>query len=324
MPEPRHAIAAVPPAGTGLETVHRSLTRSFASRGLTTPALDARLLLMNACSVDHAELIRADNRPLSGRECARLDDMVRRRLSGEPVSRILGQRAFWGLDFQLSAATLDPRPDTETLMEAVLTALHARDHDPGPLRVLDLGTGTGCILTALLHELPRATGVGTDTSYAALLIARGNAQRNGVGNRARFVRTDWLNGICGPFDVVVVNPPYVAREEIASLAPDVRDHDPVAALDGGVDGLDAYRAILGGLDNVLAPGGVTAFEVGMGQATAVGAMMMESGLTPALQHATFSERDLAGVERVLVARKSDVDQIRKKQLECSAIHDSLV
>ncbi|MFP4537758.1 MAG: peptide chain release factor N(5)-glutamine methyltransferase [Dichotomicrobium sp.] len=324
MPEPRHAIAAVPSTEDGLEAIRRSLTRAFASRGAATPALDARLLLMAACGLDHAELIRAGDRPLSDRESARLDSMVRRRLGGEPVSRILGQRAFWGLDFRLSEATLDPRPDTETLVEAVLTALPARERESRSLRVLDLGTGTGCILTALLHELPRAAGVGTDTSHAALLIARGNAQRNGIGNRAHFVRADWLNGIRGPFDVVVVNPPYIPRHEIAGLARDVRDHDPAAALDGGADGLDAYRAILGGLGNVLASGGIAAFEVGMGQAAAVGAMMTESGLTPALQHGTFSQRDLAGIERVLVARHPDVGQIRKKQLESGAIHDSLV
>lgn len=324
MPEPRHAIAAVPRTGNGLEAVRRALTRAFASGGSATPALDARLLLMAACGVTHTDLVRAGDRPLSDRESARLDSMMHRRLSGEPVSRILGQRAFWGLDFRLSAATLDPRPDTETLVEAVLAALPAHGGEVRPLRLLDLGTGSGCILVALLCELPGATGLGTDISHAALLTAHANAQRNGVADRARFVRADWLNGIRGPFDVVVVNPPYIAHEEIAGLAPDVRDHDPVAALDGGADGLDAYRAVLGGLGNVLSPGGIAAFEVGMGQARTVGAMMTESGLRPALQNGTFSQRDLAGVERVLVARNQDVDQMTKKELESSAIHDSLI
>ncbi len=307
-------------SGTGLEAARRALARAFRDSGIANPALDARLLAMAACGASHAELICDPERPLSDAERARLDDWAGRRLAGEPVSRILGSRAFWGLDFRLSPDTLDPRPDTEALVEAVLAALPERD---APLHILDLGTGTGCILIALLSELPVSLGTGTDISHAALQTARANARAAGVADRARFVQADWLRGIGGCFDVVVSNPPYIARAELAALSREVRAHDPAAALDGGADGLAAYRAILGEIGRVLKPGGIAAFEVGQGQAGAVSAMMRAAGMTPALPDGAASAFDLAGIERALVMKRPEAGEMAKKQLESRAIRASL-
>lgn len=310
-------IAGFGLAGASLDEARRKVACGLASAGIATPALDARLLVMAACGVSHAGLIARGSAPLSAKQAARLAALARRRLCGEPVARILGMREFWGMDFRLSPATLDPRPDTETLVQAVLDAMRGRKAQP--LRVLDLGTGTGCILVALLRELPRAHGIGVDISHAALETARENAARHGVGARAGFVRTDWLAGIGGMFDVVVSNPPYIARREIAGLSTEVRTHDPIAALDGGADGLAAYRAILPGLHRALAPGGVAAFEAGQGQAQDVSALIADCEPAPE----TELVRDLSGIGRVVVARAVDVDEKTKKQLESGVIHDSL-
>ncbi|RIA55485.1 peptide chain release factor N(5)-glutamine methyltransferase [Dichotomicrobium thermohalophilum] len=308
-------------AGIAVEAARQTLTRVFREGGIVTPALDARLLLMAACGVSHAELIRHPERVLTEDERTCLVACAARRLGGEPVSRILGSRAFWGLEFRVVPETLDPRPDTETLVEAVLAALPERD---APLRLLDLGTGTGCILIALLSECPGATGIGTDISQASLLNARENARRVGVASRAHFLQGEWLRGIGGSFDVVVSNPPYIARAELAGLSREVREHDPEAALDGGADGLDAYRAILGDIDRVLKPGGFAAFEVGRGQAAAVSAMMADAGLVPALPHGVAVVHDLAGIERAIVMQRPERGGMAKKELESRAIRASLI
>ena len=308
-------------SGIGLEAARRTLTQAFREGGITNPALDARLLVMAACGASHADLIRDPERALSDAERARLDNWAERRLMGEPVSRILGSRAFWGLDFRLSPETLDPRPDTETLVDAVLAALPERD---AGLRILDLGTGTGCILIALLSELPQAWGIGTDISLGALRTARDNAQRAGLANRTRFVQTDWLRGIGGRFDVIVSNPPYIPRAELGGLSREVRAYDPMAALDGGADGLDAYRAIVGGIDLLLTPGGIAAFEVGQGQAEAVGAMMAGSGLRPVLPSGAVSAYDLGGIERAVIMKRAKAAEGAKKELESRAIRASLI
>lgn len=300
-----------------VDEARRALTRAFGDTGIATPRLDARVLLMAACGLSHASLIRAANERVTPAQAERLEALAARRLAGEPVSRILGTREFWGLEFALSPETLDPRPDTETLVQAVLDAVRPRAREP--MRLLDLGTGTGCILVALLHELPFAFGIGTDISHAALATARDNARRNGVSARAGFVQSDWLAGVDGRFDVVVANPPYVAGAEIASLSSEVRCHDPIAALDGGMDGLTAYRAIVPDLTSVLAPGGVAAFEVGAGQAHAVAQMVLASDAEAVVQPVP----DLAGIMRVVVVHPACVDGKAKKELERAAIRDSL-
>ncbi|KMO27620.1 SAM-dependent methyltransferase, partial [Methylobacterium tarhaniae] len=172
--------------------------------------------------------------------------------AGEPVARIIGAWEFWGLPFGLSSDTLVPRPDTETLVEAALGLGLGPD---APHRLADLGTGSGCILVALLTEWPQAVGLGIDRSPGACVTARANAARNGVADRAAFAVGDWASALSGPFDVVVANPPYIASEVIAGLSGEVRDHDPRLALDGGADGLDAYRTILAQVPRLLAPGG---------------------------------------------------------------------
>lgn len=308
-------------AGLGLEAARRALARAFREGGVETPALDARFLVMAACRVSHAELLRDPERALTDDERARLSAWASRRLAGEPVSRIVGSRAFWGLEFRLAPETLDPRPDTEALVEAVLSALPERD---APLRILDLGTGTGCILVALLSELPQAWGIGTDISHRALQSARGNARRAGVAHRAQFLQAEWLRGISGRFDVIVSNPPYIARAELGGLSREVRAHDPAAALDGGADGLDAYRAILGDIERVLKPGGIAGFEVGHGQAEAVSAMMAKAGLRPALAGGVAHACDLAGIQRALVMKRPKAREMAKKELESRVIRASLI
>lgn len=221
--------------------------------------------------------------------------MVERRRSGEPVWRILGGREFWGLPFTITPAVLDPRPDTETLITAALAALEARRETP--LRILDLGTGSGAILCALLSEWPAAHGWGVDRSERACRVAQDNVQALGFASRALVVNGAWSAAMPDAgFDLVVSNPPYIPSASIPDLAPEVRNFDPHAALDGGPDGLACYRAIAPNLPRLLAPGGVSVLEVGAGQAHAVGELLLEAGLSLRATH-----RDLGGHERAVVA-----------------------
>jgi release factor glutamine methyltransferase len=220
-------------------------------------------------------------------------DYARRRLAREPVGRILGAREFWGLPFELSPETLEPRPDSETVVAAALGCFADRG---APLRVLDLGTGSGILLVALLHELPGAWGVGADRSHAALTTARRNAWRNGVGERAAFVAGDWSDALAGRFDLIVSNPPYIPTADIAALSPEVRDHDPRAALDGGRDGLAAYRAILADVERLMAARSVLVVETGAGQAQSVTELASAHGFRV---HAIAN--DLSGRSRAVVA-----------------------
>jgi len=258
---------------------------------------DARLLLAAALAIPRLELTLAPERPVCAAEAERFDGFLARRTAGEPVSRILGRREFWSLEFEIDAAVLDPRPDTETVVEASLSALPDR---AAPLDVLDLGSGSGCILLALLSELPNAAGLAVDSSPAALSTARRNARRLGLAGRCRFLAADWGAALSGGFDLVASNPPYVPTGQIAALAREVARHDPNAALDGGTDGLDAFRAIASGLPRLLRAGGVAAIEVGDGQAGAVGKLLAAAGLEP-----VETRRDLAGRERCIVVRRGE-------------------
>lgn len=284
------------------ETVTAAAARLQAA-GVEAARRDARLLACRLLGGGPELLLAQGERELMPEEAARIEAAVARRAAREPVSRILGEREFWSLSFGLNAATLDPRADSETLVAAVLSEIA----DPSaPLKVLDLGTGSGCLLLALLSELPHAGGCGIDISAEAVAQAADNAQRLGLAARARFLRHSWEEGLLlgaegdsAPWDLVVSNPPYIASGEIAGLAPEVAGFDPAAALDGGADGLDAYRALLAPAVAALRPGGLLALEIGQGQAEAVEALMQAAGLIRLGRAA-----DLAGVVRCLLARKA--------------------
>ena len=266
--------------------------------GIETPELDARVLLCHAAGLTHETYIARAREALPADAAPRLTDAIARRLAREPVARITGAREFYGRSFVLGKDTLDPRPDTETLIEAALDIVRERGWQEKPLKLLDLGTGTGCILVTLLAELPHAAGLGTDLSLGALAVAAANASAHGVGPRAAFVAADWLDGVSGKFDLILSNPPYLAAGDIAGLAEEVAAHDPRLALDGGPDGLDAYRRIAERARDVLTEDGRLLVEIGPGQGNDVAAIFGRAGLT--LERGE-GRRDLAGRPRVIVA-----------------------
>jgi release factor glutamine methyltransferase len=273
----------------------RAAADELRAAGIETPELDARILFADALSLNHAALVAADDRLLDSEQRKAIAAFIRRRLAGEPVARIVGHKEFWSLKLRVDPSTLVPRPETETIVEAALAAIDAGGRRTRPLHIADLGTGSGALLLALLSELPNAFGVGTDISLGALRAAAGNARRLGL-HRAAFLACDMSAAISGQFDLIVSNPPYVASADIATLAPEVRDFDPRTALDGGPDGLDAYRSIAVAVPLLLAPSGVAVVELGFGQAPAVGALFLAAGLTP-----SATRPDLAGVPRALLA-----------------------
>lgn len=265
--------------------------------GIATPELDARLLLCHAAGLSHEAYVAGAGGPVQPATLARFGTAIDRRLKREPVARITGTREFYGRGFTIAPPALDPRPDTETLIEAALALVERRGWRDQTFSLLDLGTGTGCILVTLLAELPCAQGLGTDLSPSALALAAANAARLGVGLRAAFMVADWLDGIDGKFDLVLSNPPYLASGEIAGLAPEVAAYDPMLALDGGPDGLDAYRRIAAGAPKVLTEGGQLLVEIGAGQAAQVSDIFRAAGLK--LDQSQPIGRDLAGRPRVV-------------------------
>jgi release factor glutamine methyltransferase len=258
-----------------LRELLRNASRALAQAGVETPERDARLLAAAAIGCSAAELILRPERPIDEAAGRRMADFVRRRRAREPVSRILGSREFYGRSFALSPATLDPRADSEVIVEVVLQFCDAKGWRERPLRILDVGTGSGCLLVTLLVELPHATGIGTDISQPALDTAAMNARQHDMSGRATFVHADGAEGLAGPFDILVCNPPYIASGDIPGLEPEVRDFDPLAALDGGADGLHIYRQIIPAIGRIV-PCGYAAFEVGAGQAGAVEEMLRTS------------------------------------------------
>ena len=270
-----------------------ALSRAFAAAGLPSPDLDARLLVGAAMGLDHAGLIREAD-ALLGAAAQRLAGLAARRLGREPVARILGVREFWGLDLAVAADVLDPRADTETLVEEAL-----RRCAPSPIRILELGSGSGAILCALLSEWPQAFGVAVDLSPAACAATRANLARCGSSARALVVRGDWDAPLEGQFDLVVSNPPYIVSGEIAGLDPEVREHDPRLALDGGADGLDAYRALGPVLMRRLSADGLALLEFGAGQENDVAGILGAAGL-----EVSGFAYDLAQRARVVVARRA--------------------
>ncbi len=282
-----------------VEAARRSLTNLLRASDIDSPELDARLLIGAALNLDLTGLISAAKRTLSADEAAQLSQFAARRLYGEPIARITGIKEFWGLQFTLSADTLVPRPDTETIVEAALDYLDTSGPRSRALSIADLGTGSGAILLALLSELPNATGIATDINLAALRTARGNAERNGLAQRAHFVACDYASALMGGFDMIVSNPPYIPSSDIAGLDIEVRSHDPLRALDGGGDGYDAYRTIAPEAARLLAPGGFLVVEVGHDQSDTVAGLMTAAGL----ELPGPAKTDLGGIKRAVMGRK---------------------
>ncbi len=272
----------------------RHLANRFAAAGIDTARLDARLLVAEVLGCEPNALITRPEAPLSPGQVEKLEALALRRAAREPMSHILGRRGFWTLELKVTADTLDPRGDTETLVEAVLARIPDRS---APLRVVDFGIGTGAILLSLLSELPNAIGLAVDKSPAALAVAEHNALANGLGGRARFLLSDWGRGLDERFDVIVSNPPYIPDQDIDGLEPEVAAYEPRLALAGGPDGLECYRALIPDMARLLAPRGIAAVEVGAGQAGAVGSLFEAAGLK-----VEGTACDLAGVERCVIAR----------------------
>lgn len=287
-----------PFTGQSIESARRALAAQLRAAQLDEAELDARILLGAALGLDLTGLIAQATRLLTDAEALQLARLAQRRIAGEPVARILGTREFWGLPFRLSEATLVPRPDTETVVELALEIFRERQASH-PVRIADIGTGSGAILLALLHEIPTAFGVGTDLSLSALHTARGNAKALGLGDRSAFVACSYASALSGPFDLIVSNPPYIPSGEIPKLSIEVRAHDPHLALDGGNDGYDAYRALIPQAAELLAPGGALVVEAGQGQARNIETLMTAAALTVDRP----PRADLGGILRAVPARK---------------------
>jgi release factor glutamine methyltransferase len=286
-------------AGQTIEAARRMLTARLRTDTIDSAELDARILVGAVLSLDLTGMIAAAERRITTAEAARLEDATRRRVAGEPVARIVGSREFWGLTLRLSAATLVPRPDTETVVELALEMLRPPADPERRLRIADIGTGSGAILLALLSELPDAYGVGTDINVAALQTASGNAVQLEMASRAAFVACDYAAALSGAFDLIVSNPPYIRSADIPGLSIEVRDYDPLDALDGGTDGLDAYRALIPQAARLLAPGGALVVEAGHGQSGEIQGLIDAAGLTCEQP----PKADLAGVRRAVAGRK---------------------
>jgi release factor glutamine methyltransferase len=282
--------------GMTVAQARRALAQQFRAADIESPELDARVLIGQALGLDHAGLLAAAARPLSVADAEHIAGFACRRLAGEPVARITGLREFWSLPFIVTSDVLVPRPETETVVETALALIGT--NRTAAARILDIATGSGAILLALLSELPNARGVGTDIDQPALGVARRNAAQLGLADRAEFVASNYGTAINGRFDLVASNPPYVATPQIATLDRDVRDHDPHLALDGGPDGLSAYRAIVADAVRLLAPGGYLVLEIGQGQERDVAQLLTDAELTLAGE----PRRDLAGIARVVTAQ----------------------
>jgi release factor glutamine methyltransferase len=289
----------------------RAWAAKFRARGIDSPELDARVLIGHALGLDHAAVAAHADQPLSGEQQSAIGALAGRRLAHEPVARITGIKEFWSLPLRVTAATLVPRPETETVVTAALHALDKRGPRSRPWRIADIGTGSGAIALALLSELPNAFAVGTDISAAALATARDNARCLDVGSdmgsdmgldmgldmgRASYVLCDMASALSGPFDLIVSNPPYIATRDLDQLAPEVRLFDPRVALDGGADGLHWYRALAANAALLLTRNGILAVELGKDQAEPVAALIAAAGLAP-----MAPQPDLSGTPRALIA-----------------------
>ncbi|MGF1620770.1 MAG: peptide chain release factor N(5)-glutamine methyltransferase [Rhodomicrobiaceae bacterium] len=286
-------------------TLHAAISAlggRFRAAGLSTPELDAKILALHACGQSREGYFREPERVLTAAEVETLETYEDRRLQHEPVSRICGSREFWGRDFLIGPAVLDPRPDTETLVDTALGILREERRNGEMLRILDLGTGSGCILLSLLAELPRAWGAGIDRSPEALAVARVNAERHGLADRAAFLCGDWCSSVNGAFDLIISNPPYISGEDIGALNPEVSRYDPLIALDGGRDGLDAYRNIAGEALPALKTGGWMMLEAGINQAGEIIQIFKDRGWQADDADLRICP-DLAGINRVVAIKR---------------------
>ena len=261
---------------------------------IEAPRLEARRLLAHVLNKSEEALLRDPRAPVPADQAQQFAALLARRIAHEPFAYLTGRVGFWTLDLEVSPATLIPRADSETLVEA---ALEACPDKGAALHVLDLGTGTGALLLAVLSELPAASGVGVDLKPEAAALAARNAERLGLADRARFLAGDWAAALSGRFDLILCNPPYIESAAIPALMPEVARHEPASALDGGADGLAAYRHIIADLPRLLAPRGVAVLELGEGQKAAVEALAKGAGL-----RAEACRADLGGVPRALVLR----------------------
>jgi release factor glutamine methyltransferase len=282
--------------GASVSEALNLVAQAFRLSRIEDSDVDARVLIGHALHLDRARLIAQSDRGLEAREINMISALAARRLKHEPVSRILGQKEFWSIPLTITPDVLVPRPETETVVEGALDFVVRDGLRMEKLRILDIGTGSGALLAALLRELPNATGTGTDISPAALDVARGNAARSGIDSRCTFIACDIASQVEGPFDLLVSNPPYIVHDQILSLPPEVKNYDPAVALDGGDDGLFAYRAIASDAKRLLAPGGRMFVELGAGQENAVRELFTNAGLAVGV-----ARKDLAGIPRVLGA-----------------------
>ena len=264
----------------------------LAAAGIEDPRREARLLLAHATGLDPASLLLRRDEPS---QAAEFSQLVQRRAAHEPMALITGRQGFWSIELAVSPDTLIPRADTETLIEAALALFQDRG---AVTRILDFGTGTGCLLLAALTEFPLAWGVGVELSPEAAALARRNAAGLGLAGRSSVVSGNWADALVGRFDLVLANPPYIESEAITGLMPEVSRYEPLRALDGGPDGLAAYRAIIAALPQVLAPEGIAIMELGIGQADTVAALVRSVAMHPLPPYV-----DLAGIPRALAVMK---------------------
>jgi len=288
-------------SGERLDSLMASSRARLRAAELDTPDLDAQLLVEWVTGATRLELISSPERPIDELQVTQLNEALERRLAGEPVHRIIGMREFYGLPFRLSPETLEPRPDTEALVELVSSYLEKLIARHGWALMLDMGTGTGAIVISLLHQFEKLHGIGLDITEGALAMARINAAMNGVSDRFAALKSDWFSNVRGRFHLIVSNPPYIPHKDIADLSREVREHDPMAALDGGVDGLDFYRALAKHAAEYLYEDGIVAVEIGTGQFDDVSAAFESADF-----HLINGASDLGGHRRAMVFTQKDV------------------